>query len=225
MRYLELLQKHPDLLGDKEALLRIITDRKMRVQWQNRRKIELRMNQQPLSFADLGIILEDPYFMVVRDLVEFPDGQMRGYCRVINQADLRGGRGVVVLPEYEGKIILLHQYRHPTRQWHYEVPRGYGEPNTPSIVNARKEIGEEIGGIITELFDLGEFYNNSGFEGSAVSLFFAKLSSIGSPNVNEGIESFVLLEIPEFEHWIADGKITDGFTIAAYLKAKLKNLV
>ena len=121
--------------------------------------------------------------------------------------------------------MLLHQYRHPTRQWHYEVPRGYGEPHVSAIENAHKEIEEETGGKIEELVSLGEFHNNTGYEAASVALFYARLSSVGAANVNEGIESFVWLTVEELEEWIADGKITDGFTIAAYTKAKLKGLI
>ena len=58
-----------------------------------------------------------------------------------------------------------------------------------------------------------------------MALFYAKLSSVGTPEINEGIESFVWLTVPELEDWIANEKITDGFTIAAYTKAKLKGLI
>ncbi|MBU1661746.1 MAG: NUDIX hydrolase, partial [Chloroflexi bacterium] len=161
----------------------------------------------------------------IRDLVKFPDGEMGGYIRSVTAASLRGGHGVVVLPEHQGKIMLLHQYRHPTRQWHYEVPRGYGEPSIPADENARLEIEDETGGKIAELVSLGEFFNNTGYESASVALFYAKLASVGEANVNEGIESFVWLTVKELEEWIANEKITDGFTIAAYTKAKLKGLI
>lgn len=225
MKYVDLLKSRPYLFDNQGALLQIITDYQTMQQWQLERKALLKMNKQHLSFSKLGVVLEDPYFLVVRDLVQFPDGSMNSYSRILGQANLRGGRGVVVLPVFQGKIMLLHQYRHPTRKWHYEIPRGFGEPNTPAEENARKEIEEETGGKIAELVDLGEFYNNTGLEADAVSLFYARLDSFGAPNTNEGIESFMWLDISEFEQWIADEKITDGFTIAAYTKAKLRKLI
>jgi ADP-ribose pyrophosphatase len=185
----------------------------------------LTQKRLPLEWAKIGILLDDPYNVLVRDLVRFPDGQMRGYIRSITAASLRGGYGAVVLPVFEGKILLLHHYRHPTRQWHYEIPRGYGEPNISAADNARKEIKEETGGEVDDLVNLGEFYNNTGYEAVAVSLFYAKLKSVGTANLNEGIESFVWLTVKELEEWIANEKITDGFTIAAYTKAKLKGLI
>jgi ADP-ribose pyrophosphatase len=223
--YLDLIGKYPHLLQNDNAIIKVITDQEMIDSWKMQRQAELAAQNLPLSWADIGIVFDDPYFFVVRDLVQFPNGRLNGYCRVLSEADLSGGRGVVVLPEYQGKIMLLHQYRHPTRKWHYEIPRGYGELNTPAAENARKEVEEETGGEIAKLVDLGEFYNNTGFEGGAVSLFYARLASIGTPNEDEGIESFVWLTVKELEEWIANEKITDGFTIAAYTRAKLKGLI
>lgn len=219
------MKLHPELFDNHQALIKVVKDSDEIEKWQEMKLSELRNQQKPESWADIGVVFDDPYFFVVRDLVQFPNGRMNSYCRVLSEANLSGGQGVVVLPEYEGKIMLLHQYRHPTRKWHYEVPRGYGELNTPAAENARKEVEEETGGIINKLVNLGEFYNNTGFEGGAVSLFYAKLSTIGKPNEDEGIESFVWLTVKELEEWIANEKITDGFTIAAYTKAKLKGLI
>lgn len=225
MDYFELLEKNPYLFDNTNALLTIVLDKKTILDWENKRREELSQKNLPLEWAKIGILLDDPFNVLIRDLVKFPNGEMHGYIRSVTTASLRGGHGVVVLPEYQGKIVLLHQYRHPTRQWHYEVPRGYGEPNIPAIDNARKEVEEEIGGEIDEIVSLGEFYNNTGYEAVSVSLYYAKLASIGEVNVNEGIESFILLTVRELEEWIADEKITDGFTIAAYTKAKLKGLI
>jgi ADP-ribose pyrophosphatase len=223
--YYNLLKKFPNLVGDNDALIKIIQEPDAIKTWQEQRRKELANMNFPEGWAEIGIVFDDPYFFIVRDLVQFPNGRLNGYCRVLSNADLSGGQGTVILPEYQGKIMLLHQYRHPTRKWHYEVPRGFGEPNLPAKENARKEVEEETGGKIANLIDMGEFYSNSGFEGGAVSLFYAKLSSIGNPNEDEGIDSFVWLTVKELEEWIVNGNITDGFTIAAYTKAKLKGLI
>lgn len=225
MDYFSLVKSHSELFNNENALLNIVLDQKTISEWEAKKEVEVKQKGQPFEWAKIGVILDDPYNIIVRDLVQFPDGDMRGYGRSIATASLRGGKGVVVLSEYEGKILLLHQYRHATRKWHYEVPRGYGEPNIPAVENAYKEVEEETGGKVAELISLGEFYNNTGYETASVALFYAKLSSIGKPEVNEGIESFVWLTVKALEEWIANEKITDGFTIAAYTKAKLKGLI
>ena len=223
MEYDELIRKNPELMKNQNELLELILDQQVISMWQQQQNRNL-----PTELArcnEIGIVLSDPYFIILRDLVRFPDGQMRGYTRLISQASLRGGKAVVVLPVYQQQILLLYQFRHPTRSWHYEVPRGYGEPGMSIQDNAKKEIIEEISGTIGKLIELGEFYNNTGFEANSVSLLFAELSSVGKPEINEGIKSIVRLSVSEFEHWIENGTITDGFTIAAYTKAKLKGLI
>jgi ADP-ribose pyrophosphatase len=225
MDYFSLVKSHPYLFDNENALLNIVFDQKTIGEWEATKEDELRQKHLPLEWAKIGVVLDDPYNVLIRDLVKFPNGEMHGYIRSVATATLKGGSGVVVLPEHQGKILLLHQYRHPTRKWHYEIPRGYGEPEIPAIKNAHKEIEEETGGKVSELVGLGEFYNNTGYETASVALFYAKLSSVGTPEVNEGIESFVWLTVKELEEWIANEKITDGFTIAAYTKAKLKGLI
>lgn len=219
------MSKHPRLFGNDYSLLKIITDESVILNWQQQYQKELLEKNYPKDWADIGIVLEDPYNLILRDLVKFPDGILRGYTRAVMKASLNGGTGVVILSEFQGKLLLLHQYRHPTRQWHYQVLLGYGEPSIPAIENAHKEVEEETGGKVSELVSLGEFYANPGYESASVALFYAKLASIGTANVNEGIESFVWLTVKELEEWIANEKITDGFTIAAYTKAKLKGLI
>jgi ADP-ribose pyrophosphatase len=225
MDYFSLVNSHRKLFDNENALLNIVLDPKTIRDWEANEEAELRKKGLPLQWAKLGVILDDPYNIIVRDLVRFPNGEMRGYGRSIAAATLKGGRGVVILPEHQGKILLLRMYRHPTRQWHYEFPRGYGEPNIPPIDNAHKEIEEETGGDVSELVSLGEFYNNTGYEFAYVSLFYAKLSSIGTANENEGIGSFLWVSVKELEEWIASGKINDSFTIGAYARAKLKGLI
>jgi len=227
MHYQLFQKKYPQFFTNENFPFQIVTDPKIIKQWQeNERKI-LKKKKQPLSRADIGIIVDDPYFLLIRDLVIFPNGEMRGYTRLITRAILDNGEGVVVLPMYENKIILLHQFRHATRQWHYEFPRGYGEPDISPQENAIKEIHEEISSSVekSDLIDLGKFYNNTGFEGHPVSLFFATLASIGEPNKNEGIKDIIFLSPEELSDWIRDGKITDGFTIAAYTLAKFRGLI
>ncbi|MEI7847117.1 MAG: NUDIX domain-containing protein [Chloroflexota bacterium] len=224
-KYLKLINKHPNLFIDDDSLIKIIIDKDVIRNWQIARRKELVEMSLPQEWADIGVVLDDPYNIIVRDLVRFPDGNMNGYGRSIATASLDGGKGVVILPEYQGKILLLHQYRHPTRQWHYHVPLGFGEPNISAEENARKEIAEEVEGEIEEMVSLGELYPNVGYEAVPAYLFYAKLAKVGLANLNEGIESFAWVTIKELENWIADGKINCGYTISAYTRAKLKGLI
>lgn len=225
MRYQDLLANHPDLFDTSDAPLKLVLDEQRIAAWQQEKRQELASHGEPSSWADIGVILDDPYILVLRDLVQFPDGHLGGYFRVLNKADLRGGQGVAVLAEMGGKYLLLHQFRHPPRTWSYEVPRGFGEPGVAAEQQVRAEVSEEVEGEISELVDLGVYFSNTGLEGNKVKLFYARLKSVGKPDAGEGIESLLWVSLPELERMIADAEITDGFTMAAYTRAKLRGLL
>jgi ADP-ribose pyrophosphatase len=223
--YIEFAREHPELFENDQAIIKLDLDPDAITAWRDKSRKELSEKKLPLEWADIGIILNDRYILVLRDFVEFPDGSRGSYFRVLNQADLRGGQGVVVLPAMNNKYLLLRQYRHPTRSWSYEVPRGFGEPGVPAEQQAKNEIGEETQGEIVELIDLGIYHSNTGLEGNKVKLFFANLKSIGEPAQTEGIESYRWVTLDELEEMIATAEITDGFTIAAYTRAKLRGIL
>jgi ADP-ribose pyrophosphatase len=223
--YFDLIKKYPYFFDNTDALFRIIQDKDVIKRWQGEMRKKLLADRKPLSWADIGVLLDDKYILVIRDLVEFHDGAVGGYIRIVNQAELAGGEGVAILPVLDDKIILLNQYRHATRAWHMEIPRGFGEPYVSSTDNAYKEIEEEINGKIAELSPLGCLHSNTGLETQRVNLFFARLDSVGLANVTEGIREIRTVPLDEFETMIADALVTDGFTIAAYTRAKLKNLL
>ncbi|MCL4257765.1 MAG: NUDIX hydrolase [Anaerolineales bacterium] len=221
--YLDLVKKSPALFDNKKALLEIILDTHQIESWEKNTKRRLEANGLPESWADIGIVFSDAYFYILRDLVKFPDQGLRGYTRVLPHEGRESA--VAVLPRYKGMFLLLRQYRHPTRSWHYEIPRGFGEPNLSPEENAIKELSEEINGKVIRLNDLGILHTNSGFESTPVNLFLADMSATGDANLNEGIDSVEPVSIGQLEKQIALGKITDSFTIAAYTRAKLAKFI
>lgn len=225
MDYFEFLQQYPALFNNHQAAFQIVTDPAEIAAWEEHKRQELSSQSLDPEWAKIGLLLADPYVLVLRDLVKTPDQKAFGYLRVIDQAALKGGEAVVVLPVMAEQILLLHQYRHATRQWHYEIPRGFGTPGMPAVENARKEVQEEVEGIITNLVDLGIMYPNTGLERNHAHLFFAAMERVGKPAEDEGIERIHWVSIAEMERMIRDGEITDGFTLAAFTRAKLKGLI
>ncbi|MBV6395739.1 MAG: hypothetical protein HFACDABA_01320 [Anaerolineales bacterium] len=226
MSYSAISKSHPRLFDNGNALISIINDDSEVSIWREKRLIDLQKRGMPSTWADIGLILDDPSLLVLRDLVEFPNGYRNGYIRIYNRAYLEGGAaGVVVLPEKDGKLLLIQHYRHATRMRHWEIPRGFGESGVDAETQAKAEVKEEVGGEVAEIFDLGIVYNNTGLEGNPINLFFARMASVGEMDIQEGIENPIWVSVAELEKMIADGEITDGFTIAAYTKAKLKGLI
>jgi len=224
-KYFSLIRSKPSIFANENAPLKIITDLDTILAWQKEKRVELQQKGLPLEWAEIGVVIDDPYVLLIRDLVEFPDATKNGYIRFVNRADFSGGQGVAVMAYVNNRILLLRQFRHATRSWHLEVPRGYGEAGVSAEKQAASELQEEIGAEIGEIIDLGIMHNNSSFEGQPVHLFFARLNSIGKPARQEGIDKFIFVTSSELEYFIRDGKITDGFTIAAYARAKLAGLI
>lgn len=223
--YAELIQSFPELFDAEDAPLKILKDPKEILNYQDQHKKFLLENHLPEEWANIGIVLSDPYIIVLRDLVQFPDGHKNGYCRIVFRPELHKAAGVAVLPVYENRILLISHFRHSTRSWHLEVPRGYGEIMISAEENARKEIDEEIGGEISELTGLGSLYPETGFERQCVDLFMCRLTKFGKPDINEGITDIYTYTIEEFENAICEGEINDSFTIACYARAKLRDLI
>jgi ADP-ribose pyrophosphatase len=216
----------PEFFDNSNALIKIIENGDEISQWQKQRRAVLQECGAPEGWAEIGLILDDPSLLVLRDLVEFPGGHRNGYIRIYNRAYLEGGAaGVVVLPEKDGKILLFQHYRHATRMRHWEIPRGFGKSGVDAKTHAITEVKEEINGDVAEIFELGVVYNNTGLEGNPINLFLARMASVGEMEIQEGIENPIWVLVSELERMIADGEITDGFTIAAYTKAKLKGLI
>lgn len=226
MDYFSLSKYFPKLFENSNAVIHIVTDEHEVESWKKDRKKILAEKSQPEQWLEIGVVFEDPYIVILRDLVEFPGGYRNGYIRLYSRAYLEGGTtAVVILPEKDGKLLLRYQFRHATRSWHWEIPRSFGEPGVQAEDQARAEIEEEISGEIAELTNLGLYFNNTGLEGNPIYLFLAKMASVGEMQLEEGIEKLIWISVSEFEKMIADGDITDGFTIAAYTKAKLKGLI
>jgi ADP-ribose pyrophosphatase len=225
MNYRELIESHPELFDNENALFEIITDAEVITAWVEEKKKDLTRRGLPEKWGDIGVVFEGPYIIVIRDLVKFPSGRLGSYFRIINYADLKGGQASAILPVMSGKVLLMKQFRHPTRKWHWEVPRGFGEPNTTPEENAKKELLEEINGKVEELIDIGPYNSNTGIEGVKVQLFYGKLKSLGDINRDEGIVSCKLVPVKQIEAMIRNAEITDGFTIAAFTRAKLRGLI
>ena len=175
----------------------------------------------PESGAQVGVVSRDPYFYVVRDAVEFPDGGRRTYTRVIHA----GKGGAAVLPVIDDRILLIRLFRHAPRAWIWEIPRGGIEPDQTPEDAARAEVREEIGGEIADIVPLGPFLALSNLQSNRAHLFWARLSRFGQPQQEEAISAIDLLTVREFETRLLSGEILDSFTIAAFTQARLRGLI
>lgn len=177
----------------------------------------------PTEWARVGIVYQDQYGMILRDAVRFPGGALGTYIRFIGNVD--GSPGAIVLPLYQGQVILVRRFHHATRAWHLEIPIGIGMKGLSGEEIARRVLVEEIGATVSRLLPIGELEEGPGLTESPAELFYADVESYGEGNTHEAIAEVLQVAVPAFERMMRDSEITDSFTIIAYLRAKLQGLL
>lgn len=179
--------------------------------------------EQAHAQSRVGIAFQDQYVFLLRDAVRFGDGSLGTYVRFVDPDN--GVPGVIILPIYQGKVVLVRHFRHSARAWRLELPRGFGEPGFSNEQNALRELREEIGAEAERIVSLGLIEPDSGMSAEGDALFFAELRSLGALDKAEGISDSLLVSVSDFERLIADGSIVDGFTLGAYARAKTRGLI
>ncbi len=216
-KYFSLMQERPELFRntDEPGEVKIIKDLERIHSEQERIRAKLRAEGKPENWIDIGILAEDEWEYVVRDLVEFADGRVGGWRRNINRKKVEGGTGSVLMPVQGDKVILLKHFRHESREWFWEFPRGWGTPGLTAEQNAKKELLEELSLAPLKLVQV--------WRDPATAFFYAEMEE-GQPQTQDGeaVQKIELIDIKELENWILNSEITDWFTILTFLMAQKK---
>ena len=179
----------------------------------------LRTEGKPDEWAEVGVAFKDQYTLILRDAVRYPDGSLGTYIRSISPVP-----GVVILPVWQQQILVIKHFRHATRTWHLEIPRGYGS-SMDTLASARRELAEEIDASGVTWTELGQTYPDTGATNSIVALFYAEVQSYGQPDRKEAISEILPTSIENFERMISENTLTDGYLLAAYAKAKARRML
>jgi ADP-ribose pyrophosphatase len=222
-RYFRLVQQHPELFTNPGAdgiIIELVPEKIQQIE----QEVMQRLSQQglPSAWASVGIAYEDQYLLLLRDAVYFGDGTPGTYIRSVQE---KGAPGVIILPVYQNQIVLTRHFRHATRSWHLELPRGFGLPTMSGEENARRELYEEIGTTAATLHYLGRAHADTGMSTDCNRFFLAHIQNYGQVDRTEGIKALEMVTLSEFERLLRDNTITDSFTIIAYTHAKLHGLL
>ena len=152
---------------------------------------------------------------------------------VLDRAELHNGKvvkrevvehpgGVGILPvDGEGNAYMVRQFRYPFQRSMLEVPAGkleYGEDPLPAAI---RELSEETGFTADEILDLGGCCTSPGFSTELLHIYLALGLHEGKrhPDPDEflNVEKIPLSQLVEM---VMKGKIDDGKTIVAVLKAE-----
>ncbi len=213
-QYLQFIEKHKDVLGSfgnyKKGEIQVVTDLKLIAEIQEVHKVRCQQRglaeKDALNASRIGILSDDSYWILVRDAVIFPTGAYGVYNRLILKSSLannEGIAGVAVLPRLEdGRFALIIAYRHATRSWELEIPRG-GKPDKETLEDAAKrELEEETGLIATDIKPLGTMAIDPGVTSALNAIFLGtvKKKGIANQDFSEAIlrwEPFTLKELKD----------------------------
>src|SRR5215470_2344258 len=158
-------------------------------------------------------IYEGPVFGLRRDEVIEPTG-LQTRREVITHPG-----SVVVLPVLpDGRIVMIEQYRHATRQYLWELVAGRMEPGEDPKAAAARELAEETGYRAKKLRIFLDVFPTPGFLEERMFLLLASDCQPGaaSPEDDEKIVSAVYAP-KKLEQMIHSGKLHDAKSIAGLL--------
>ncbi len=160
-----------------------------------------------------GVILN-----VKRDSVELPNGR-----RSIRELIRHVGAVCVVPVTDDGRVVVERQYRYPIDQVITEIPAGKLDSRTEDRLSAaQRELREETGITADRWTDLGLYYGAPAYTDEKITMYLAQGLHMGKQHLDEGeFLNVQTVPIAELVEDILSGKVPDGKTQAAVLKAAL----
>lgn len=121
----------------------------------------------------------------------------------------------------DGKVIVERQFRYPIDQVITEIPAGKLDSSTEDRLEAAKrELREETGYTADSWTDIGIYYPAAAYSDEKITMYLARGLHKGEQELDE--DEFLNVTkrpIEELVDAIVSGKITDGKTQVAILKA------
>ncbi len=225
-KYFELMAQNPSLFENKgeKGEIKIITNKERILVEQNKIRVKFKKEGKPLHWIDIGVLAEDQWFYVLRDMVEFPNGNIGGYIRWVNRKSQEGGGFNSVLMCIQGdKVLMIRKFRHEERNWSWEFPRGFGEPGLSAEKNASTELYEEIGVSSAKLTCLTKVKEGNG--GTAIFLAKIPKGQIIALDTFEGLSKYKWVKVSALEKIVKNGQLSDWHSLWAYASAKINKVI
>ncbi len=159
------------------------------------------------------VIYQGPVFGLRRDEVLEPSG-VRARREVITHPG-----SVVVLPVLpNGKIVMIRQYRHATRQYMWELVAGRKEPEETPEEGAARELLEETGYRAKRCKIFLDVFPTPGFLEERMWILLAEglIAGKAEPEEDEKIE-VKAYGVKELQQMMKTGKLKDAKSIAGIL--------
>jgi len=159
------------------------------------------------------VVYVGPVFGVRRDEVQEPGG-LRATREVVTHPG-----SVVVLPVLDdGRVVLIRQYRHATRQYLWELVAGRMDPGETPKRAAARELLEETGYRAKRFSVFLDVFPTPGFVEERMFILLAEGLTAGEaqPEEDEKIEARAY-SMKELKQMIHRGKLRDAKSVAGIL--------
>jgi ADP-ribose pyrophosphatase len=159
------------------------------------------------------MIYQGRVFGLRRDEVVEPSG-----VRTTREVITHPG-SVVVLPVLpDGRIVMIRQYRHATRQYLWELVAGRKEPGETPKQGAARELLEETGYRAKRFKVFLDVFPTPGFLEERMYLLLAEELTAGEPQPEEDEKIEVrTFKLKELKQMIKSGRLKDAKSIAGIL--------
>lgn len=133
------------------------------------------------------------------------------------------GGAVVVAVKSDGKIVMVTQYRYPSKEVLLELPAGKLDKGEDPSVCAARELTEETGYTSNKISKLGKIHTSPGFCSEILHIYLAEDLVPGEHAREEGEEGMEMFEftLDEIEEKIRSGEIADAKSICGITMYKL----
>ncbi len=163
------------------------------------------------KYSRVGVVDEDRYWIWFRDPLVLPNGKTTAFNRFFPKSGLDGAAGVSVMGINETNEILVNIiFRHATREWEIELPRGGRGKNESSEQAALRELEEETGVQAKSAFKLGSIASDSGILSNVLDIFVVH-ELVLSENIDredcEAIDRVVFMTKQALKQAFVDGFI------------------
>lgn len=169
--------------------------------------------EEPLQSQEIfdGVVVH-----LFKDTVTLPNGHT-----AIREVIRHIGAVAVVPVTDDGKVVVERQFRYPLNEVITEIPAGKLDSFTEDrLAAAKRELEEETGYTADNWQELGDFHPTAAYCDEKITLYLATGLHQGNRHLDD--DEFLNVMAVPMEELVADimsGRITDGKTQAAILKA------
>jgi len=175
------------------------------------------MEDSPWEVLESESLAEDPV-RIVHERVRTHTGDVLDYYYQPKPIQV-----IFVLPlTPQGTVLMIKQYRHPTRRFLLEVPAGKVDPGESLEQAVRRELLEEVGARAGKLIGFPAFYPQPSFNAAVFNPFLATESRIVEKPRLESGELIETVEMPVCQAYdlLRAGKIADASTALTLFYAR-----